>query len=120
MPLLNIGEETNNGNGKVTIEKIVAALHLAGALPTDVTTHPSDSELTYVVEVPRELSQREVSDLSIVLDQDAIAYYYHRAREGFLAGPHTEKWGPFNPDYFLLSDGSRLSEFLDAPWQQVA
>lgn len=108
MPLLNIGEDTNNGNGKLSIEKITAALHLAGALPTDISTHPSDSELTYVVEVPRELSQREVSDLAIVLDQDAIAYYY--SGQGFLAGPRASKWGPFNPDFFLLSDGQRLSE----------
>lgn len=107
MPLLNIGEDTNNG-GKVTQEKVISALHLAGALPTDLHVWLSDSELTYVVEVPRELSQREVSDLAIVLDQDAIAYYY--SGQGFLAGPRASKWGPFNPDFFLLSDGQRLSE----------
>jgi hypothetical protein len=111
MPLLNIGEETNNGNAPLTINKVLAALHLAGALPTDLTTQPSDSELTYVVEVPRELSEREVRDLAIVLDQDAIAYYYRG--HGFLAGPHADKWGPFNPEFFVLSDGSRLSELLD-------
>lgn len=108
MPLLNIGEDTNDGR-KLSLEKVVAALHLAGALPMDVTTHPSDSELTYVVEVPRELSTREVKDLSIVLDQDAIAYYYDGA--GFLAGPNAEKWGPFNPEYFLMLDGNRLSDY---------
>jgi len=109
MVLLNIGEDTNDGR-KLMADKVIAALHLAGALPTDIWGHFSDTEFTYVVEIPRPLSEREVRDLSIVLDQDAVAQW--DGREGILAGPKAAKWGPFNPDYFLTLTGERLSDTI--------
>lgn len=111
MPLLNIGEDTNDGR-KLLPDKVLAALHLAGALPTDITGFVSDSEYTYVVKVPRELSEREVRDLAFVLDQDAVAYWQGGpySGKGFLAGPNAAKWGPFDPTKFILLDGSRLSD----------
>jgi hypothetical protein len=107
MILLNIGEDTNDGR-KVLPDKVISALHLAGALPIDMTGHVSDTEYTYVIRIPRELSEREVKDLSLVLDQDAVAYW--DGRNGFLAGPYAAKWGKFNPDYFLTLTGDRLSD----------
>lgn len=107
MPILNIGEDTNDGR-KLLPDKVIAALHLAGALPTEFTGHISDSEYTHVVKIPRELSEREVRDLAIVLDQDAIAYW--DGRKGFLAGPYASRWGNFNPLFFLQLDGSRLRD----------
>lgn len=111
MPLLNIGEDTTDGR-KVLPEKVLAALHLAGALPTEFTGYISDTEYTHVVKIPRELSEREVRDLAIVLDQEAIAYWQGGpyTGRGFLAGPSASKWGSFDPTRFLLLDGSRLSD----------
>jgi hypothetical protein len=106
-PLLNIGEDTNTG-GKVSADKVLAALHLAGALPTDIWGHVSDTEYTYVVEIPRALSEREVRDLAIVLDQDAVAQW--NGVHGILAGPRAKHWGPFDPARFLTLHGDRLSD----------
>ncbi len=111
MILLNIGEDTATGQ-KVTVEKVLAALHLAGALPMDITGHFSDSEYTHIVRLPRELEGREVRELAIVLEQDAVAQW--NDMEGMLAGPRADRWGPFNPDYFLTLDGDRLSESFAA------
>lgn len=111
MILLNIGEDTIYRDQKVIPDKIISALHLAGALPIDIQGDVSDSEYTYIVQIPRPLSEREVKDLAVVLDQEAVAYYDSHIDTGFLAGPNAKKWGPFNPDYFLLLDGSRLSEY---------
>lgn len=113
MPTLNIGEDTNDGR-KLLPEKVIAALHLAGALPSDMSGHISDTEYTYIVEIPRELSEREVRDLAIVLDQDAVAYwdpYGDVGRsKGFLAGPQAAKWGPFDASRFITLKGDRLSD----------
>ncbi len=111
MILLNIGEDTATGQN-VTVEKVLAALRLAGALPMEINGHFSDSEYTHIVQLPRELSHRELRDLAIVLDQDAIAQW--DGRHGMLAGPRADKWGPFNPAYFLTLDGDRLSESIAA------
>lgn len=111
MSLLNIGEDTNDGR-KVLPEKVLAALHLAGALPTEFTGHISDTEYTHVVKIPRELTKREVYDLALVLDQEAIAYWQGGpyTGKGFIAGPNADKWGGFDPTKFLLLDGSHLSD----------
>ena len=111
MPLLNIGEDTNTG-GKLSADKVLAALHLAGALPTNIWGDISDTEYTYIVEIPRVLSEREVRDLSIVLDQDAVAQW--DGRRGILAGPKAAAWGPFDPSRFLLLSGERLSDVRKA------
>lgn len=71
-------------------------------------TRSSDTEETLVATV----SGPVLSASYIVaqrLDQDCIAVYDPRSDIGRLIGPNAAAWGSFNPEFFLLLDGSILS-----------
>src|SRR5690606_29512462 len=70
--------------------------------------YDSDTEPTLVVEC--DATDAQVHNLSVMLEQDCIAVWDRMHREGRLVGPRKEKWGEFNPEFFLLPNGSRLSE----------
>ncbi len=53
--------------------------------------------------------ENTIYDLALLLNQDAIAVYLPDFGHGALIGPRAEAWGNFNPEFFLLPDGSRLS-----------
>jgi hypothetical protein len=36
--------------------------------------------------------------------QDCVAVWDVTAQEGYLIGPRTEYWAPFNPEYFVVPD----------------
>ena len=44
------------------------------------------------------------------LTQDAVAFYSPAHGRGELIGPRADNWGEFNPRYFLMPDGRRLSD----------
>ena len=44
------------------------------------------------------------------LKQEAIAIYSPDGQRGSLVGPAACRWGPFNPQSFLMPGGKRLSE----------
>ena len=48
------------------------------------------------------------------LNQDCIAVYIPSKNEGHLYGPRASDWGDFNPEFFFMLDGSRLSGGLKA------
>lgn len=77
----------------------------------DFRTYVSDTEPTLVLSIPVDLDAATVADavadLAAFLLQDAIAYTLDGV--GNLVGPNAEQWGPFNPAYFILMDGSRMA-----------
>ena len=48
-----------------------------------------------------------VDRLSAALRQEAIAQF--DGEQGGLYGPQAEKWGDFNPEFFIMPDGRRMS-----------
>lgn len=74
----------------------------------------SDSEPTLVVHTDRLLSPERVASICFTLRQEAIVQYSHVAKTGWVEGPMAENWGEFNPEYFVLIDGRRLSETGEA------
>ena len=82
----------------------------------DGVVHTSDTEKTLVV-VDVALKSGLAADLAqtaVDLRQDCIACCWQDAHgyRGQLFGPKAAAWGPFNPAFFLLADGSRLSDSL--------
>ena len=72
--------------------------------------HRSDTEITAVVTVdalPRTMGAT-AHHLALLLEQDCIAAYTPDSGGGFLAGPRAAAWGAFNPEFFIMPDGSRL------------
>ena len=75
-------------------------------------THMSDSEPTLVIEVPASVSHATLNRLAHTFDQDAVAAYDVAKGEGKLSGPRASEWGTFNPDFFLIPGGYRLSALV--------
>ena len=71
----------------------------------------SDTEPTLVVEATHTgLGLDNTIDmLSAALKQDCIAVYYVDEQFGALIGPRADAWGEFNPEFFIMPDGSRLA-----------
>lgn len=96
------------------ILEVVQALRAAGFTAFKSKRVESDTEPTLVVNamftghmVDFEAS---VGALSRALNQDCIAVYNERTGQGQLIGPRAAEWGPFNPEFFFLLDGTRLQE----------
>lgn len=96
-PTLNIGDQPD-----VTEAKIRKSLPIK---PIKISHFPSTTgkEGTFVVTLPRQLSDEDANKLSSDLGQEAIAQ--HSGNQGALHGPGKEKWEPFNPDYFITQQG---------------
>ncbi len=109
--ILNIGlaREGNSNIGQGTVLREVIASFGAAA----VTFKHSDTEVTAVCCVegfnPGHLRQ-QVEFLARLLGQDCIAVYEPKLGAGQLIGPRAEKWGTFNPEFFIMPDGSRLAQ----------
>lgn len=107
--ILNIGLARNQ-QADLTVAQALEALTTAGFTCHEHTVHTSDSETTVVTRAARGRNVRaNVYHLSILLEQDCIAIYNPRTQLGELAGPRAADWGDFNPEFFLLLDGSRLN-----------
>jgi len=79
----------------------------------DFKIFQSDSEPTAVVVLrydAQPLFFSVIEEASEFLKQDAIAFYSPAHNRGQLFGPKAEALGPFNPQFFLMPDGRRLSE----------
>jgi hypothetical protein len=118
---LNVGLKRND-NGKTLSHTFVKqVLRHLGLDVTDLQLFESDSEWTAVVSVclPQKASCIEqfvdrVDAAAAFLRQDCIAVVYNaKLGAGSLIGPEAENWGPFNPTYFIMPDGRRLSEHLE-------
>jgi hypothetical protein len=87
-------------------------LHL-GFEVLDFKLFQSDSEPTAVVTIRGSLSFFQVYDLAIFLKQDCIAIYDPVSKKGFLEGPQSLQYLPFDAAFFLMPDSRRLSEHLN-------
>ena len=72
----------------------------------------SDTEPTMVLAIAAP-SSADVHDLSKQLQQDCIAVYDARNWRGRMIGPKPEAWGDFDPKFFFLSTGKRLSDLVE-------
>lgn len=107
--LLNIGMDRNDGTSNPDGMLMMALSH-ADLLPMgDVSYVQSNTERTAVVQLEQEPHAMKVEYLCELLGQESIALYSEKAKAGVLYGPKAEEWGPFNPDYFMLPDGTPLS-----------
>lgn len=116
--IVNIG--LNTADGAIAIEEARKVLRAYGFWILREALLESDTEPTLVAEVS---NLRAVYPLTILqllyqvseeLKQDCIAVYCGDTLGGALVGPRADAWGPFNPEYFLLLDGRRLSEVNNA------
>lgn len=108
--ILNIGlaREGNSNIGSGTVIREV--INSFGA--ASFAFKHSDTEITCIANVSAEsypVLKTKLGFLSALLGQDCIAFYAPATDFGGLVGPRADKWGPFNPDFFLLHDGTRLS-----------
>lgn len=106
-PLLNVG--LNIGNETKLNEQIITDT-LKKEFGVDVLGGKivqSGTEPTFVPELSRKLTDKELNRLSEVLEQDAIPQYADGV--GMMAGPKAKEWGDFNPDYFLNKEGKPIS-----------
>lgn len=110
--IINIGlaREGNSNIGVGTVLREIAA--------RPITLHRynvqhSDTEITVVAEVTINGAftnpSRVFHALARVLGQDCIAAYHVELKRGQLDGPNAAAWGAFNPEFFLLLDGTRLA-----------
>lgn len=97
--VLNIGLNVNDGS-TISAQAALSALKLAGAKVLSHTVRTSNTEPTLIAEIETPLSAEKATALSRTLKQDAIAQRLADGT-GALYGPQAEKWGPFNPEYFL-------------------
>lgn len=107
--LLNIGLESKT-LGKIAPVTAISAARLNGLTVTRTAVVQSDTEPTLVVEAQMSAVRavRAIHTLAEDLGQDCIAAYYPGDAGWLLVGPRATEWGPFNPEFFLLLDGTRL------------
>ena len=111
--ILNIG--LNTADGAIAIEEARKVLRAYGFSILREALLESDTEPTLVAEVATGFATtltvlQLLYQVSEELKQDCIAVYRGLTRGGALIGPRAAEWGPFNPEFFLLLDGRRLSE----------
>lgn len=104
--IINIGLNRADTGGKNTSRDVLKELLPLTFGFISANVHKSDTEDTLVVEA-------NVIDLVSLWSfiekwgQECIAVT--QGAEGFLYGPQAEKWGKFNPAFFLLPNGQRLA-----------
>lgn len=91
-------------------------LREAGFLVEASKLEQSDTERTLVAVVERRnLTDRFGHRVAQALEQDCIAAYNPAIKgrvAGSLLGPKAAAWGAFNPAFFIMPDGRRLSHHL--------
>lgn len=109
---VNVGLSDPKGGADLKPEDVLAAMKEIGADVEASSIFTSSSEPTLVVKINGVLSKEQGDRLSEMLGQEAIAQRTDDEK-GQLFGPMAEKWGPYNPDYFVTSTGARASEIAN-------
>lgn len=109
---VNIGLADPNGGPNLDPAVVLEALRIVGAEVEASAIHSSDTEPTLVVKVKKALTKEQGDFLSGLADQEAIAQRTDNEK-GSLFGPMAEKWGPFNPTYFVTPAGVRADEIAN-------
>jgi hypothetical protein len=91
---------------KLSREVVDAALAKRGVKVKSHQVRESNTEPTSIIETDRPLTPDEAHELSVELQQDAIAQKVGDAGE--LYGPKAQEWGPFNPEYFLQPEPAAM------------
>jgi len=121
--ILNIGL-ARNGKPNLGLIDVMRAIGNVSLVHVDhAVVLNSDTEPTVVVAVGVSADASDagisvkdsVRVLACLLDQDCIAVFDTEGDVTGLYGPRSDAWGEFNPDYFLLPDGSRLSDKAAKP-----
>lgn len=107
--ILNIGLKTNTGE-QLNATDTLAAVEAAGFKVTAQSLEFSNTELTLVLLCSGHMGayRIKIEHLCDVLKQDCIAAYDMARKYGDLIGPKAAEWGEFNPEFFLLLDGTTL------------
>lgn len=109
MQTLNIGLDTNDGK-VLGIGRIANSLENHGYTISKISVVESDTEPTAVVDVIAQAWAKNMYSVAQDLAQDAIAVSTGGDLiQGVLVGPSAENWGEFNPEYFFMHDGTRMS-----------
>lgn len=111
--ILNIGM-ARDGNSNIGVGTALREIANTGFVINSHSIRHSDTEFTVVADVTlvRGKLDQAVDFLCLLLDQGCIAVWSPIEREGRLIGPGAAEWGLFNPEFFLMLDGSRLSDVL--------
>lgn len=109
--ILNIGLKSEIF-GDIPVERALTVVHDTYGSIIKWALVNSDTEPTMVADVEARPAApfAGVSGLAYALGQDCVAAYLPQTGKGELRGPHPDKWGEFNPEYFFTLDGRRLSE----------
>jgi hypothetical protein len=108
---LNVGLAIGDENGALSPARVRAALpegvEIRGETLLKSDNIPTLYEDTMVLQLSRPLTPEELDQMSIDTEQEAIAQMY--GQDGTLGGPKAADWGPFNPDFFHMPNGSIAS-----------
>jgi hypothetical protein len=108
--ILNIGL-AREGIVNIGVGTVLRELGQRGFNPQNWAISYSDTEFTMVAEGDGSYFwTKDVYFLAQVLHQDCIALYAADLPAGWNIGPKADKWGPFNPEKFILLDGTRLAQ----------
>lgn len=103
---VNIGLADPKGGDNLDPAAVLKALREVGAETEVSVVFSSDTEPTLVVKIKNALTKEQGDRLSEMLGQEAIAQRTDD-EQGQLFGPMAEKWGPYNPEYFVTATGDR-------------
>lgn len=109
---VNIGLDIEGG-GAITPQEAISALQAAGVDVVQHNVQQSSTEQTLVAKISRALTPQEAHDVSVALQQQAIAQIDHRG-VGDLHGPAAAQWRPFNPNEFKTLTGEHASNMLQS------
>lgn len=108
---LNIGLARNDGLPDNRLVQVLYELDhhyissriigLRTSQPLGTTTVEDWTEKTLIVQLDGGITDFCLTAFCIDLAQDCIAIRNDETGEGRLVGPNAEKWGAFNPDFFL-------------------
>lgn len=116
--ILNIGLAIGQTGQLNTVAQVAQALERAGFAIRALEVAQSSTEPTAIVSVhvnaePGQwnLVSQALYGVSVALAQDCIAVHWPNLGypAGSLIGPAAEKWGAFNPEFFLLPGGAPLA-----------
>lgn len=113
--ILNIGL-ARTGKNDLNIFEVLNALTDEGLRVLRFESFPSDTETTVVAKVqfgtsatPQAALDSAIYRAAVALGQDCIAAFIPNRNAGRLIGPRAAAWGAFNPEFFIVPDGTRLA-----------
>lgn len=110
--ILNIGLAVGT-DGNIDQGTVLREMAAVGLTPTKFRTYLSDTEETIVATINLRGTWGWLRDVvncvAVLTGQDCIAVYCRDLGRGELIGPRAAEWGPFNPEYFLQLNGTRLA-----------